>query len=243
VGTYLSPYVRKVLVCLDLKEIPYQIDPLIPFFGSEEFTRLNPLRRIPVFRDDSVTLADSSVICEYLDERHPGHALFPRDPALRARARWLEEFADTRLGQVLIWRLFNQLVINRFVWGKPAEEEVLRKTLEEEIPDVLGYLEGEVPGEAYLFGEAISAADVAVATFFRNASFAGFTVDPHRWPTTAAFVSRVLGHSSFLKLRPLEDLLLRTPIPRHREALREAGAPLAPDTLATSAPRPGILTP
>ena len=33
VGSYLSPYVRKVLVVLDLKGIPYEIDPIIPFIG------------------------------------------------------------------------------------------------------------------------------------------------------------------------------------------------------------------
>jgi glutathione S-transferase len=45
IGTYLSPYVRKVLVCLDLKGIPYEIDPIVPFFGNEEFSRISPARR------------------------------------------------------------------------------------------------------------------------------------------------------------------------------------------------------
>src|SRR5262245_746078 len=104
VGSYLSPYVRKVLVCLDLKGVAYEIDPIVPFLGDQRFTQLSPLRRIPVLMDDRVTLADSSVICEYLEDRHPEPALRPRDVAARARARWLEEFADTRLGDVFIWR-------------------------------------------------------------------------------------------------------------------------------------------
>jgi hypothetical protein len=53
VGTYISPYVRKVLVCLDLKGVSYRIDPIIPFMGDERFSRLSPLRRIPVLRDDA----------------------------------------------------------------------------------------------------------------------------------------------------------------------------------------------
>ena len=48
IGNYLSPYVRKVLVCLELKGIPYRIDPIAPFVGNEDFSRLSPLRRIPV---------------------------------------------------------------------------------------------------------------------------------------------------------------------------------------------------
>jgi hypothetical protein len=62
VGSYLSPYVRKVLVCLHVKGIAYQIDPIVPFLGDDRFSRLSPLRRIPVLTDDTVTLCDSSVI-------------------------------------------------------------------------------------------------------------------------------------------------------------------------------------
>jgi len=241
IGSYLSPYVRKVLVCLDLKGIAYRIDPIIPFFGNEKFTRISPVRRIPVLIDDAVTLPDSSVICHYLDERHAGVPLLPKSPADRGRARWLEEFADTRMGEVFIWRLFNQVVINRFVWGERSDEEVLRRTREEEIPQVLDYLEGELPDDGTLFG-ALSVADIAIAAVFRNAAFARFAVDAERWPRTAAFVSCVLDHPSFVKLRPFEELLIRTPIARHREALREAGAPLTPTTLASERPRRGILS-
>src|SRR6185436_11491497 len=129
VGSYVSPYVRKVLVVLDLKGIPYEIDPIVPFFGNDEFSRLSPIRRIPVLTDDQVTLSDSTVICEYLDDRHPSPAVRPADPVARARARWLEEFADTRMGEVFIWRLFNETIINPFVWGKKTDAEVLERTL------------------------------------------------------------------------------------------------------------------
>jgi len=33
IGSYLSPYVRKVLVFLELKGIPYEVDPIVPFYG------------------------------------------------------------------------------------------------------------------------------------------------------------------------------------------------------------------
>jgi len=111
IGSYLSPYLRKVLVCLHAKGIPYEIDPIVPFMGDDRFSELSPLRRIPVLIDERVTLADSSVICQYLEDRYPEPPLYPRDVADRAGARWLEEFSDTRMGDVFGWRLFNQLVI------------------------------------------------------------------------------------------------------------------------------------
>ena len=37
IGSYLSPYVRKVLVCLEIKGIAYEIDPIVPFYGITWF--------------------------------------------------------------------------------------------------------------------------------------------------------------------------------------------------------------
>ena len=68
IGSYVSPYVRKVLACMNLKGLDYQVDPITPFFGNDEFERLSPLRRIPVLIDGDLAVSDSTVICEYLDE-------------------------------------------------------------------------------------------------------------------------------------------------------------------------------
>jgi glutathione S-transferase len=239
-GSYLSPYVRKVLVCLDQKGIPYEIDPIIPFYGDDRFSKLSPLRRVPVLVDDQVTLCDSTVICEYLEDRHPEPALYPRDPAARARARWLEELADTRLGEVLIWHLFHQVATRPGVWGEEADKEVVNKALTQEIPEILDYLEEQLPAEGFIFGD-LSIADISLACFFRNASFARFQVDAARWPRAAGFVGRVLGLESFAKLAPFEERLLRTRVAKQRAALAEMGAPLTSESYGVATPRRGIM--
>ncbi len=89
VGSYLSPYVRKVLVCLELKGIPYEVDPIVPFYGDDRFSALSPLRRIPVLVDGDLVITDSSVICQYLEELQPSPRLLPADIRDRARrAGW-----------------------------------------------------------------------------------------------------------------------------------------------------------
>lgn len=236
----MSPYVRKVLVVLDRKGIPYEIDPIVPFFGDDRFSKLSPLRRVPVLSDGEVTLCDSTVICEYLEERHPEPSLFPKGAAARARARWLEEFADTRMGEVFIWRFFNQVVIRPGIWSERPNEDVVNRSLSEEIPSILEYLEGELPAEGFLFGD-LSVADIAIASFFRNAAFARFRVDAARWPVTAAFVDRVSGIESFTKLAPFEEKSLRTPAAKHRAVLSEMGAPLTAESYGTEAPRRGLM--
>ena len=143
IGSFVSPYVRKVLACLNLKGIAYEVDPITPFYGNDEFARLSPLRRIPVLIDGDFSASDSSVICAYLEEAYPGHPLLPADPRDRARARWFEEYADTRLGDLLIWGLFYQRVVRPLVWGEPGDEQRIEQTLSTDLPAALHYLEAE----------------------------------------------------------------------------------------------------
>lgn len=241
IGNYVSPYVRKVLACLELKQLEYEIDPIAPFVGNDAFTRLSPLRRVPVLIDDGVVINDSSVICQYLEDKHPSPTLYPRDIADRARARWLEEYADTQLADVLIWRLFYQRGARRHIFHEPTDEAVVQRALETDIPATLDYLETQLPADGFLFGfGALSIADIAIASYFRTASFVRYQIDPARWPATAAFVAHVLAEPALVKLAGYEDAILRLPLAEQRAALLAAGAPLSSDTLDGGTPRHGL---
>ena len=241
IGSYVSPYVRKVLACMVLKGIDtYEIDPITPFFGDEEFARLSPLRRIPVLIHGDLVLTDSSVICAWLDEAFPGHPLLPASPTDRARARWLEEYADTRMGDVFIWGFFYQKKVCPLVWGEPGDAARVEKTLAEDAPAVLDYLEGQVPASGFLFG-GIGLADIAIASFFRTASYADFAIDTQRWPKSASFVERVLAHDCLARLKPFEDVQMGTDPKGRRAALLAAGAPLVEQSLGMRTPVRGMM--
>ncbi len=241
IGSYVSPYVRKVLACLNLKGLAYEIDPITPFFGGDEFQRMSPLRRIPVMIDGDVELCDSTVICAYLDEAYGGHALMPAAPADRAKARWLEEFADTRLGDIFIWGLFYQRVVHPAVWGEPGDQARIAKTLAEDVPAALDYLEGQLPAQGWLFDDRIGIADIAIASFFRNAFYAGFEPDPARWPRTAAFVARTLAQPCLAELARYEDVQRSVDIKGRRQALLDAGARLTAESVGTREARKGVM--
>ena len=240
IGSFVSPYVRKVLVCMELKGLDYEVDPITPFFGNDEFRRLSPLCRIPVLIDNGLVLTDSTVIAEYLDEAYPEPPLLPRDPKERAWARWVEEYADTRLGDIFIWGLFYPKVVHPNVWKEPGDAARIKRSLSTDIPDALDYLEGELPESGYLFG-AIGLADIAVASFFRNAAYAGFEADRTRWPKTARFVGEVLAHPAFEKLHRLEQIQLSASIQGRRQALLDAGARLTAETYGQREPRKGMM--
>jgi len=240
IGSFVSPYVRKVLACLNLKGLEFEVDPITPFYGNDEFRRLSPLCRIPVLIDGDFSASDSSVICAYLDEAYPRHPLLPADPKERARARWLEEYADTRLGDLFIWNLFYQKVVHPLVWGEPGDQARIDQALNDDIPAALDYLERELPVDAFLFDD-IGVADISIASFFRNGVYAGFSVDAERWPRTAGFVERTLAHPCIAQLLPFEDVQRSADIKGRRQALLDAGARLTERTLGEREPRKGMM--
>jgi glutathione S-transferase len=241
IGAPVSPYVRKVLTVCEMKGIPYQVDPIVPFFGDDTFSELNPLRRVPVFIDDAVSVSDSTVICEYLEERYPTPALLPKTPAERARARWMEEFADTRIGDLFIWRIFYEAVVSPSIWQRPRDKEKIARAAADDLPGVMADLERLAPASGFLFG-AVSIADISVAVFFHNLRWARVNPAVDRWPRTLGWVERTDEVPALAKITRIADRLVQTPLPQHRSVAAMLGLPLTDATVAAAAPRRGPMT-
>jgi glutathione S-transferase len=188
-GNSLSPYVRKVMLVLEYKGIPYENDPLSPVMDpSEEFLRISPLRKIPVLRDGDFVLPDSSVICRYLEDAHPEPALYPRDIRARAFACWLEEFADTKLTECIAPIPGERLFKPRFL-KQPADEANVARILNELLPEPLAYLESVAPAAGFACGD-LSIADLALGAAFTNARYARFVPGAATHPRLRAWLDR-----------------------------------------------------
>jgi len=241
IGGPISPYARKVMAIADIKGVRWCNDPIIPFQGNDEFTRISPLRRIPVFIDDEVTLADSTAVGEYLDERYPTPPLFPAGPAARAQARWLEEFADTRMGDVFIWRIFNPAVIVPGVWKQPRDEAAIGATLRDELPSVLDYLESVAPADGFVFG-ALAIADIAIAVHFANLRWSRTGVDLAAWPRTVAWIARVEQVPAVARLTTLAERAMTMRGAERRTLYGEMGIPLTETSFAGKELRKGPMS-
>lgn len=191
-GVNLSPFVRKVRMALAEKNIAYDQEQVVPFGQTDEFKKLSPLGKIPVYQDGDLVIPDSSVIIDYLDRTEPSPALYPSDPAQRARALWYEEYGDTAVVGALTTVFFQRFVRKNF-FQEEADEEIVKNAMENEIPAVLDYIEGELGDNEYLVGGQFSIADIAVTTGFVNLKIAGESVDASRWPKVAAYVDRVFA--------------------------------------------------
>lgn len=103
-----SPYVRKVMVCAHELDLLPQIELVRSVAAmlkpNAALMRDNPLSKIPTLvLADGVTLFDSRVICEYLNDRAQG-VLFPRSGDHRWQALRWQAFGDGLLDALILWR-------------------------------------------------------------------------------------------------------------------------------------------
>lgn len=241
IGNAVSPYVRKVLCILTMKGVEFDTAPIVPFFGDDEFGRLSPLRRIPVLIDGDAVINDSTVIAHYLEETRPAAPILPKEPALRARARWLEEFADGRMGDIFLWRGFGAVVVAPAVFGAPRDLDAFRTLLATEVVEIMDYLESEAPDAGFFCG-AFGLADISIAAMFRNLSYARWTPDAARWPKTCAWLARADSEPALARVNAWSDALARTPPLEQRARAAEIGMRLSPKSYLADTPRKGPMT-
>jgi glutathione S-transferase len=191
-GASASPFVRKVLVALAIKKLPYEHIQQMPFTKDPEYRKINPLGKIPTLQDGDLTVCDSSVICEYLEDAYPQAPIYPDNIADKARARWYEELGGTRVAE-LAAGIFFQRFMRPMVLKQETDEELVEKIINKQLPPILDYLESQVPGIDFIFGEFMIA-DMSLMSPFINAGYASYELDVDRWPVFANYVARVKTH-------------------------------------------------
>lgn len=82
-----SPYCHRVRLVLAEKSITVEIKDVGPLDIAEDIMDLNPYGTLPTLVDRDLTLFESRIIMEYLDERFPHPPLLPVDPVSRANSR------------------------------------------------------------------------------------------------------------------------------------------------------------
>ena len=196
-GSSLSPYVRKVLAFAAEKGIELDLQPTGMPNYLPEYLEASPFRKMPAFRDGDYTLADSSAIIHYLEAKQPEPALIPSEPRARGKVIWFDEFADTILCACGAKMFFNRIVAPRFL-GREGDLAAADAAEREELPPILDYLERVVPdADGYLVGNAITLADISVASPFANLAHLDCQIDSTRHARVRAWVDSILSRPSF----------------------------------------------
>lgn len=212
-GFPISPNVRKAMAVLEHKNLKYEIVQTYPGTKTPEYLEISPLGYIPGFEDGDLKVSDSTIIAEYLEDRYPANSLLPSSPADRARSRWYSEYGGAVLFP-LTFQLVNWETKEEYRSGTPEEARVedAKNIL---LPNALDYLEAELPKKGMLCGK-FSIGDVGVAAPLISVQYAGFNIDPSRWPKFAAYMKEVKAQPAFVKCaeaeRGLVEIVMRDPV-------------------------------
>jgi len=104
---YLSPYAMTAFVALCEKGVDFAlatVDLAARQNEAPQFSAVSLTRRVPTLVHGQFSLAESSAICEYIDETFPGPALYPADRQLRARARQVQAWLRSDLLPIRVER-------------------------------------------------------------------------------------------------------------------------------------------
>ena len=83
-GLTPSPFYRKCLVLMEEKGLDYETEALIPFPKTDKLMSMHPMGKIPILQDGDNYIADSSIICAYLEKKYSASTLYPVNPILFA---------------------------------------------------------------------------------------------------------------------------------------------------------------
>ena len=127
-----------------------------PYHKPESLLKLNPRGLVPTLQTDNKPLYESTVICEFLEEKYPDHKphLLPSDPYDRARTRIWTDYCTSRIIPAF----------HRFLQFQPMSDV---SGLDEQRQEFLGHLrefskEMDAKGP-YFLGDEPSLIDFVVA--------------------------------------------------------------------------------
>lgn len=188
----LSSYCHKVLVALYENGTPFETE--LVNLGDPDaraaYAALWPTAKIPLLRDGERVVPETSVMIEYLDERHPGHAqLLPQDPEQRLDARLWDRVFDN-----YVMTPMSKIVAEEM--RPPAERDpqavpAARATLKM----AYAMIEQRLAGRTWAAGEAFSIADCAAAPALFYAAIVEPIPQDH--PNLSAYYERLMARPSF----------------------------------------------
>jgi glutathione S-transferase len=217
-GSPVSPFVRKVAGVSIAKGVPHEVEAVNIFAPPPWFLEISPMKRIPVLRDRSVaeegvagTIADSSAICAFIEKKHPDPALYPEDPMALGEALFIEEYADTALAMAGGLGIFRPIFFAVSKGEEPGLDKA-RDAWANQLPPIFDVLEARLAGRAFFAGDALSIADITVATVLGQIALVAET-PLDTWPALAAHFAAMQALPLIAEPYAAADKIIRKALP------------------------------
>ena len=197
IGSYTSPFVRKVRIVLAEKKMECEFDINSPWTADSAVPNHNPLGKIPVLLlDDGTPLFDSRVIVEYIDNVTPNNKLFPAPNRERIEVKRWEALADGLL----------DAAVAALLEGKRPDGEKSAGWIERQLGKVdrsLAFMADELGEKNFCMGTHFSMADIAVGTALGYLSFRFPAIDwQERHANLAKLYDKLMQRPSFAESVP-----------------------------------------
>jgi glutathione S-transferase len=165
----LSPYAQKVKIALREKGVAFEVR--LPTgigtgAGDEAFASASPRREVPALDHNGLTIFDSRIIVDYIEETWPSPSISPAAPAERAKGRMIEEAVDTQL-EAIGWGLMELRVFKR---GADDLRQELETEATKQITRAHAWLERQLGEASYFGGAQFLRADMAVIPHLAGAA-------------------------------------------------------------------------
>ena len=193
-GHPFSSYTQKVLIALYENGTPFEfrcIGPETPDHSTEWLARW-PMGKFPLLADGDRSIAESSVIIEYLDIAHPGPVrLLPADPLDALDVRFLDRFFDLYIMDAM------QVAVDSALGRVPVKREDGLVLARDRLERAYAWLEGQLADRIWAAGADFTLADCAAAP---SLFYADWTHQiPDRFPVLRAYRARLLARPSFAR--------------------------------------------
>ncbi len=197
IGSYTSPYVRKISVMLLEKGIAFDFVNDPPANAGSKVTQFNPLGKVPALvTDEGEVFFDSPIIVQFIELLNVSPTLLPWQPLEALRVRQIEALADGVTDAAVALVLESKRDAD-----KRNEEWVIRQRAK--LLRGLDVLEQHAKNRTLLNGESLNVADIAVACCIGYLNFRrvtpGWCVEH---PTLISLVERLFQRESFARTTP-----------------------------------------
>ncbi len=191
----LSPFCRKVRLSLAEKKLEVELVEEKYWEQDSDFMRRNPAGKVPVLKMDGRMMAESSAICEYIEERHPEPALMPTAPDARYEVRRIVSWFDDKFHQEVTSKLLYERV-NKKVMGQGYPDSKNVKAGAKAIKYHLDYMGWLLDQRRWLAGDVMTLADFAGAAHLSALDYIS-DVDWHRNVNVKDWYAKIKSRPAF----------------------------------------------
>ena len=192
----LSPFSRKVRLVLTEKRLPFELRLEKVWERRPEYLEMNPAVTVPTLvEDNGLTIPDSGVICEYLEEAYPDTLLLGRTLAERVEVRRLVAWFDGRFAEEVSRNLYGEKIMKRMA-GRGNPDATALRIGYAALRHHLQYVGWLAETRKWLAGEAISLADFTAAAHLSVLDFIG-DVDWTQSPPAREWYARMKSRPCF----------------------------------------------